>query len=258
MGTDDYQPERLTLKTFLQLYIRSFFFQGSFSVKYRQNSGFAFCMEPVGKILWDDPADHRKFLMRHTEYYNGNPFMITLVLGAVARMEEMLRYGEGITENDISRFKSAVGPATGSVGDRFFWNTLRPFGVILGLFTAIFYGLWGIVAVLTVFNIPTIVLRWHWLKTGYRIGTGVVSEIQNRRLEGVVHIMEALSAALLAFLTVSHVALPDSTLSLVSGAAIGLFAVSFFLFRRAVRLSVVLLLSSGFAVITGIVLSTLY
>ena len=255
MDTNDYQPERLTLKTFLQLYVRSFFFQGSFSVKYRQNSGFAFCIEPVGKILWDDPADHRKFLMRHTEYYNGNPFMITLVLGAVARMEEMFKYGEGITEDDISRFKRAVGPATGSIGDRFFWNTLRPFGIILGLFAATFYGLWGITAVLTVFNIPTIVLRWHWLTTGYRIGTGVVSEIQNRRLEGAVHIMNALSTTLLAFLTVSHVVLPDSTLSWVSVAAAGLFAVSIFLFGRVVRLSVVLLLSSGFALITGILLS---
>ena len=255
MGSDDNRQKRLRFKTFLQLYLRSFFFQGSFSVKYRQNTGFAFCMEPVGNFLWNDPENRRKFLMRHVEYYNGNPFMITLVLGAVARMEEMLKYDEGITEKDISRFKKAVGPATGAVGDRFFWNTLRPFGIILGLFAAVFYGLWGIVLLLLVFNIPALLLRWHWLTAGYRIGTGVVSEIQNRRIEGAVNKMGTLSAMLLSFLTVAHIAFPDSTVSWVSAATVVLFAMSIYLFKRAVRFSVVLLLSSGFAVIAGIMLS---
>lgn len=86
-----HRPTQLTFKTFLKLYLRSFFLQGSFSVKYRQNIGFAFCMEPVGRILWDDREKRKAFLLRHMEYYNGNPFMITLVIGAVAKMEEMLR-----------------------------------------------------------------------------------------------------------------------------------------------------------------------
>ena len=97
--------KKLSLKTFLSIYFRSFFLQGSFSAKYRQNLGFAFCMEPVGRELWTDIEDHNKFLKRHTEYFNGNPFMITLVLGAVAKMEERLCYQEGITEDDIHRFR---------------------------------------------------------------------------------------------------------------------------------------------------------
>lgn len=255
MGSDDYQPKRLTYKTFLKLYIRSFFLQGTFSQKYCQNEGFAFCMEPVGRILWDDLDKRRTFLMRHMEYYNGNPFMITLVLGAVAKMEEMLLYDNGITENDISRFKKVVGPATGSVGDRFFWGTLRPFGIILGLFTAFYYGFWGLLLLLAVFNIPVFVLRWYWLKIGYRLGTGVISEIQNRRLAGTVQIIEILNAVFLAFLATVHVVRPDSTPSWLSGAAIGLFVLGVFLFRHAVSLFVILLLSLGFAIISGIVVS---
>ena len=255
MGSDDNRPSRLTFKTFLQLYLRSFFIQGSFSVKYRQNLGFAFCMEPVGKILFEEPEQYKTFLIRHLDYYNGNPFMVTLVLGAVAKMEEMLRYNEGITVNDIYRFKKAVSPATGAVGDHFFWSTLRPFGIILVLFTAVFLGLWSVLILLAAFTLPTFVLRWYWLKTGYKLGTGVISEIKNKKLESAAHIMEALNAVLISFLAAVHVALPDSRISLSTLAAAGLFVMSFFLFRRAISKTLVILFSLGIVIISGVVLS---
>ena len=98
----------LHFKTFLNIYIRSFFTQGSFSHRYRQNLGFAFCMEPVGKELWGNTNEYNRFIARHSEYYNGNPFMSTLVLGAVANMEEKLFHRDGVTENDIRRFKNRL------------------------------------------------------------------------------------------------------------------------------------------------------
>ena len=108
----------IPFSTFVRVYLRSFFIQGSFSIKFRQNVGFAFCMDPVGKVLWTENEDRRAFLNRHLEYYNGNPFMITLVLGAIAGLEEHYKNDDGITERDINGFKRAVGAATGSVGDR--------------------------------------------------------------------------------------------------------------------------------------------
>ncbi|HDY87108.1 MAG TPA: hypothetical protein ENH82_03210, partial [bacterium] len=175
--------KRLSFKTFLNIYIRSFFTQGSWSHKYRQNLGFTFCLEPVGKELWTNTEDSKKFIMRHSEYYNGNPFMSTLVIGAVAKMEERLRYQDGITEDDIRRFKKIAGPATGCAGDRLFWSNLRPFGILLGLLFAVIYGLWGVLIFLLVFNIPTFILKWHWLKAGYRLGPKVVTEINNHNLK---------------------------------------------------------------------------
>ena len=66
-----YGVRRLSFKTFVTIFVRSFFSQGSWSPKYRQNMGFVFCMEPVGKELWTDFEDRKKFNMRHIEYYNG-------------------------------------------------------------------------------------------------------------------------------------------------------------------------------------------
>lgn len=246
--------KKLTFKTFLKVYLRSFFIQGSFSIKYRQNTGFAFCMEPVGNVLWDEPENRNAFLIRHMEYFNGNPFMITLVLGAVTKMEEILHHKGGITGKDISVFKKAVGAATGSIGDRFFWSTLRPFGIITGLLLTLFYGVWGILLALAVFNIPNFLLRWHWLKLGYRLGTGIIPVIQSKKLERAVYIMENLGAILLAFITVVFVLTPDSTLNWVSAAAAVLFITSIILLKRAVSLSAVLVFSLVYTVISGLLL----
>jgi len=243
--------KKLSLRTFLSIYFRSFFLQGCFSTKYRQNLGFAFCMEPVGKELWTDIEDHNKFLTRHTEYYNGNPFMITLVLGAVAKMEERLRYQDGVTENDIHRFKSLVGPATGSAGDRLFWSNLRPFGIVLGLLLTVFYGLWGIFIFLAVFNIPTLILKWHWLKTGYKLEQKVVSEIKNHKLESSEQMMEIFGSVLVAFLSVVYLTTPDYTLNWVSLSTVGLFIFSFILLKRNLSLHVMFPLSLAAAVVLG-------
>ncbi|HUT63390.1 MAG TPA: PTS system mannose/fructose/sorbose family transporter subunit IID [Anaerolineae bacterium] len=255
MGNDDNKSSNLTLITFLQVYLRSFFSQGSFSTKYRQNMGFAFCIEPVGRKLWEDPESRRIFLLRHMEDYNGNPFMIPLVLGAVAKLEEMLRYKKGITESDIAQFKKAVGPATGSVGDRFIWGTLRPFAIVLGIFTALFHGVWGSLVFLAVFNIPLFVLKWHWLMTGYRLGTDIVIEIRNQRINTVVKVMESLGASLIAFIATITILVPESTLSLVSGVTVGFFVLSIFIIKRYLNLSVAFLMSLGFSVVLGIVMS---
>ncbi len=243
--------EKLSFWTLLQIYFRSFFSQGSFTVKYRQNVGFAFCLEPAGKKIWKDREDLRKFYLRHLEFYNGNPFMVSLVLGAVARMEERLRDGDGIKEEDINRFKAAVGQAVGSVGDRFFWRTLRPFALVMGLLVACLAGVWGAVVFLALYNIPVLYLRWYWLRAGYTLGPKVVIEIRNPRLETAEGLMESLGGFTLAFLAAALLARPGFQVSWVSAGAAVLFLFGLFLTRRRIPSSVILFLSAAFAVGMG-------
>jgi len=254
MDSNTFRSKSLSRKNLFQLFLRSFFIQGSFSTKYRQNVGFAFCMEPIGRFIWDDPEKLKHFFVRHMDFYNGNPFMITLVLGAVAKMEEMLYNNNEITENDIISFKKIVGPATGSVGDRFFWSTFRPFGIILGLIISLLYGLWGVLLFLFVFNIPTIILRWHWLKAGYRLGPKVINEIRNRRLEKTVQLMESIGAVSLAFLAVVYSGTSDFSTIWVIGATAGLFIFSIIMFSRKFALSGVFSLCLCVAVIWGMLI----
>ena len=267
-------------------------------------------MEPVGRELWNAPSDKTAFLLRHTEFFNGNPFMIPLVLGAVAKMEERLRnnccdgllrqcastaseparQGGSITADDISRFKTAVGQASGSIGDRFFWRTLRPFALAVGLLWSLAFGLWGVVLFLAIFNIPTVALRWYWIYTGYKLGPKVVIALKNRHLERSVRFMENASGLIIPFFSLAFLAGHSFALDAAggyglsrisglpcwrtgtAGGTILLFVLSVFLYSKLIpyagykiqvsgfrfqvsSLSIVVALSAGIALLFGTFLS---
>ena len=247
--------KNIGFSTLVEIYLRSFFAQGSFSGKYRQNLGFAWCIEPAGNCIWEGDDERRKFYLRHLEYFNANPFMFPLVLGAVIQMEERLRDDDGVGEEDIRRFKLAVGQATGSVGDRYFWRTLRPFAIVMGLFSSYFYGLWGAAVFLTLFNLPLFYLKWRWLLTGYQLGPRVVIEIKNRKLESAVSIMEMLGCLVLPYLTVIFLAHPPYRASWITVGVCLVFFLSVFLFRRKQPPSMALVWSAGAAVFLGMIIS---
>ncbi len=237
--------------TLFRMYIRSFFSQGSFSVRYRQNIGFLFCLEPAGRKIWKKDEDLKKFYLRHLEYYNGNPFMVTLVLGAVARMEERLRDNEGIAEEDVNRFKTAVGQAIGAVGDRFFWRALRPFSLVLGLLCAYLIGVWGALVFLVMFNLPVLYLRWYWLIRGYTLGQRVVIEIKNPKIDQAANVLEAVGGMALALLIVGFLGAPDYSLSWISVETVGLFCLSFVVLQGKFPPSVFFIIFTALAVLLG-------
>ena len=213
-------------------------------------------MEPVGRELWNDPSAIKAFQLRHTEFFNGNPFMIPLVLGAVANMEERLRNGGSITADDISRFKTAVGQASGSIGDRIFWRTLRPFALAVGLLWSLVFGLWGVVLFLAIFNIPTAVLKWYWLDTGYRLGPKVVIALKNRLLDRSVKIMEKAGGLIIAFFAMVFLSGHGYGLSWVSGGTIFLFTLSVLLYSKLIPHSIVVALTAGIALLFGVFMSS--
>jgi len=257
MATDTDRSGSLTVWTFFNMFLRSFFIQGTFSLKYRQNIGFAFCMEPAGKALWSSPESLRAFTERHMEYYNGNPFMITLVLGSVARLEELVKKGE-MSERDILGFKKAVGAATGSIGDRLFWGTLRPFGIITGLAAVMFHGFLGVILALALFNIPNIALRWYWLMRGYSLGTGVVEEIQNKNIQRAIVSVENVSAALVAFLTMLLISPGNAGSPWSAVGATVLFSISLLMYRKNKSVSMMLGATLGIIIISGMVISFVF
>lgn len=254
MVPDGARTQKLSRWTLLRVYLRSFFSQGSFSVAHRQNIGFAFCMEPAGRKIWPDADDLRKFRLRHLEYYNGNPFMVTLVLGAVIRMEERLRDNDGVTGEDVNRFKTAVGQAVGSVGDRLFWRTLRPFSLVAGLLGAMAFGVWGAVAFLAAFNTPVFLLKWYWLVRGYTLGPRVVIEIRNPVIDPAVNAMDVAGSVLMPLIAAGMLGGAWYLSGRMAAGAAGMFLTGCVLSAAHLRpmtifgMSVVLAVLFGFAV----------
>ncbi len=248
--------KKISFKTFFLVFLRSFFSQGSWSTKYRQNVGFAFCIEPVGRKLYGKSKKYREFLLRHLEHYNGNPFMVSLVLGAVINMEERLCHGSDITEDDIYRFKKVVGPATGSSGDRLFWSTLRPFGLLIGLGIAVKYGFWGGISFIAAFNIPLMIFKWHWLMAGYRLGPKVVQQIRNTHIERAEQIMGNMGSMLVSFLSIlilAVVVMNPRTSWLIAAGIGGIATSGVALLKYSIPLHIVL----GFSIIAAVALGFL-
>lgn len=245
--------KKLSFQTFLNVYFRSLFLQGSFSTKYCQNLGFLWCMEPVGKALFDSDEEMSEFRRRHSEYYNGNPFMTPLVLGAVTNMEERMLKGENVSEEDIRRFKKIVGPAIGSAGDRFFWGALRPFAILCGLLTAFFWGFWGIIVFLAFYNLPNLVLRYHWLIAGYNLGPKVVIEIKNSKLDFAVRCFETAGSVLVGITAAAFISDGGRT-GIVSIAAASVFTLgSIMLLRRNTPLYIVFPFAAVMAVLVSLI-----
>ena len=251
MDTCSHPVKRLDFRALFTVYLRSFFFQGSFSVKERQNIGFAYCIEPVGSELYTQDSERRAFQLRHTEFFNVNPFMSTLVLGAVAHMEERLLDDGSVTSEDISRFKASFGKVCGSVGDRFFWTTLRPFCLVFGLLGTLFYGIWGIVLFLAIFNASTMILKWHWLTSGYRLGPMVVHEIRKHYINNTALLLERISGIAIAFFTVAFLSGSEYGISWITAGTILLFSLSILLFSKKLQHSLIFFLCTAIALILG-------
>ena len=70
-------------------FLRAFLIQGSWNYRTMLGGGFAFAILPVLRVVYrGDPAGFEEALQRHSEHFNAHPYLASVALGAVARMEE--------------------------------------------------------------------------------------------------------------------------------------------------------------------------
>jgi mannose PTS system EIID component len=169
--------------------------QATWNYERQQGLGWAFCFAPVLERLYADPELRRKRLAEHTAYFNTQPTLASLALGAVANLEEQRASGQ-IPEDAVPRVKTVLGSALAALGDRLFWFTLRPFAACLGVLLAL-GGSWiGALAMWVCYNAVHLTLRYRGVAWGYREGPAVLGQGLRSRLEGLVHVLSLLGAAL--------------------------------------------------------------
>lgn len=157
--------KRLPRVLALRVLLRSLMVQGSWNYETLIGTGFAFTMLPVLRYLY--PADAEAFraaLARHTEVFNSHPYLATVAVGAVTRLE-----AEGADPVIIQRFKSALRGSLGSIGDQLVWTAWKPATVMVGLALALAGAAWWFV--LAVFLLTYNVLHFGLRAWGLRIGT---------------------------------------------------------------------------------------
>ena len=180
--------------------LRAFAFQGSWNYETLAGTGFAFVILPALRRVYRDPAALDEAIRRHEGPFNSHPYLATLALGAVVRMEE-----EGEDPAVIERFKAALRGSLGTLGDQLIWAGWRPACVLFALALLVAGAPWWAVvgAFLVVYNVGHVGLMAWGLNVGFREGRNVAERLRASLLPRTQPLMTAgafLSGVVIALL----------------------------------------------------------
>ena len=166
---------RLQKSDLIKVFLRTNWFQISWTYERFQNLCYCYCMVPILKRLYPDKKDLAHALTRHMEYFNTTPIMSSPILGVNAAMEESMVNGGGITEEAITGTKVALmGPFAG-IGDSVFWGILRPMLAAIAAGIATNGSVLGPIFFFLAFNIIRLFCRYYGLMIPYKKGTDFIT-----------------------------------------------------------------------------------
>jgi mannose/fructose/N-acetylgalactosamine-specific phosphotransferase system component IID len=158
----------------LRALLRLFAIQATWNYERMLGVGMGYAAEPLlDELKISDPQRHAEAVVRSAEFFNCNPNLAGLALGAEARAEY-----DGVPGPQIARLRTALCSPLGALGDQLFWAGLVP--ALVGLTLAavtLGAGLWAIVAFLLVYNGVRIWTAVWSLRTGLTAGMDVGAAI---------------------------------------------------------------------------------
>ncbi|UCC74456.1 MAG: PTS mannose/fructose/sorbose transporter family subunit IID [Gemmatimonadota bacterium] len=145
--------------------------QGSWNYRTMQGAGLGFALIPaLTRLYRDDPEALGEALRSHSGFFNAHPYLSTVALAALARMES-----ERTGAEQVERFKRAIVSPLGSLGDRLVWARWRPLCALLAFLIFLLGAPWWVAVgvFLTSYNAIHIGLRIWGLRLGWREGREV-------------------------------------------------------------------------------------
>ncbi|NNM34806.1 MAG: hypothetical protein HKO53_17145 [Gemmatimonadetes bacterium] len=170
---------RLPVTLRARVLARCLLIQAAWNPRTMLGHGVAYILAPVMRFARGREGEDLE-LARHIEHFNAHPYLSSVALGAVARMEV-----DAADPERIRRFKTAVRGPLGAIGDRLIWVGWLP-SLSLGALTLLALGVSGPVVVLiflAVYNVGHGFLRvWGW-NAGYSNGEDVARAIRDAGLQ---------------------------------------------------------------------------
>jgi len=180
--------------------------QAAWNYEVMQGLGYLYSFYPRLEEIYDDPKELAAACLRHLNYFNTHPYMVSFVLGENARLEKKDDAACPPLSDLSTRFKLQMGGPLAALGDKLFWSTWRPLcGLIavLGLFLRV-EPAWIIpLFFIIIYNTPVIYFRYRGLKSSYT-GRSELSDII-RRVNSNLWV-RYLPAAGLASVALCHIA----------------------------------------------------
>ena len=176
--------------------LRASLLQATWNYERQQGLGWAFSLQPALERLIPDAAARAARLAEHTAYFNTQPTLASIALGAVAAMEEQRAEGAPLDADVVARVKTVLGSSLAAIGDRLFWLTLRPWVAVLGVMIALIAGWRGALAMWICYNLVHLAVRWRGVTWGYRQGPDVLDDSLRAGFERLVRRLAVSGAAL--------------------------------------------------------------
>lgn len=178
MSSNTQPINKVTKKDLRKVFWRSIPMEHAWNYERMMNVGYCYAMIPILKKLYPKKEDYCEAMTRHLEFYNTTPYIITLPLGISTAMEEKRAENPGIFDTtSITTVKAALmGPLAG-IGDSFFWGTLRIIATGIGTSLALQGNILGPILFLLVYNVPALLIRYFLTFIGYRLGTDVITKV---------------------------------------------------------------------------------
>ena len=190
---------RLDRFTLFAIGLRANLLQATWNFERQQGIGWAYALVPALKRLYPSREQRLARLAEHTAYFNTQPTLASIALGAAARLEEQRAEGGSVDDAGMARLKSVLGSTLAAMGDRMFWFTLRPFAASLGVLLALAHrepGL-GAVALWSVYAVPHLALRFAGVGWGYAAGPEILTGRFRQTLERAMRWTAVLGCAVL-------------------------------------------------------------
>jgi PTS system mannose-specific IID component len=148
--------------------------QGTWNYERMLGVGMGYAAEPLLEDLKTvDPVRHGEAVVRSTEFFNCNPYLAGLALGATARAEY-----EAVPGTQIARLRTALCSPLGALGDELFWAGLVPALMGLALVAVVLgAGWWAILGFLLLYNLvrfgTAVWALQMGLEAGMRVGAAI-------------------------------------------------------------------------------------
>jgi PTS system mannose-specific IID component len=174
----------LDKKDLRRLFFRSNAIQSAFNFERMQGLGFIWGMLPVINKLYKKKEDRIEAYKRHSGYFNTHPWLVGIIFGIVASMEERKARGEEMEEENIQAIKGALmGPLAG-LGDSMFFSTFRP--IVAGICASLVLAGSGIfipIMFVLILNAVHFGAQWWGVHSGYSRAEQFLEKLEGMQIK---------------------------------------------------------------------------
>ncbi|GHT38885.1 hypothetical protein FACS189437_00760 [Bacteroidia bacterium] len=125
----------MKFKTRIIIFFRSMLLQAGWNYLRFQGFGFTFTMLPFLKNLYQG-RNLDAAVIRYMETFNTNPVTASFCYGALAKLEEEVSLSP-VRKTGWRVAKTFLTSSVASIGDRLFWDALRPLSLVVGVLGAV-------------------------------------------------------------------------------------------------------------------------